>query len=91
MSDVLSRGKFDRYISRADRQQFLRLLGGIARVVPITRRVNVCRDPKDNKFIDVALNGQAQAILTGDRDLLALGAFQGIEIVSPADFLMREA
>jgi len=89
LSDVLSRDKFDRYVSRADRQQFLRLIGGIVRVIPITRRVHVCRDPKDDKFLDVALNGQAGVILTGDHDLLELHPLHGIEIISPADFLMR--
>lgn len=89
LSDVLARDKFDRYVSREDRQQFLRLLGGIVRVVPITRRIAACRDPKDDKFLDVALNGEARVILTGDRGLLALHPFHGIEIVGPAEFLGR--
>lgn len=87
LSEVLSRGRFDRYVSREDRQHFLRLLGGIVRVIPITQRIAACRDPKDDKFLDVALNGEAQLILTGDQDLLELHPFHGIEIVSPADFL----
>lgn len=87
LSEVLSRTRFDRYVSRADRQQFLRLLGGIVRVLPITQRITACRDPRDDKFLDVALNGEAQLILTGDHDLLELHPFHGIEIVSPADFL----
>lgn len=89
LSDVLARDKFDRYVSREDRQQFLRLLGGIVRVIPITRRIAACRDPKDDKFLDVALNGEARVILTGDRDLLALHPFHGIDIVGPAEFLGR--
>jgi uncharacterized protein len=87
LSDVLSRARFDPYVSRDDRQHFLRLLGGIARVIPITQRIVACRDPKDDKFLDVALNGEAQLILTGDQDLLELHPFHGIEIVSPAGFL----
>ncbi|WP_321897222.1 putative toxin-antitoxin system toxin component, PIN family [Burkholderia cepacia] len=91
LSDVLSRTKFDRYVSREDRQQFLRLLGGIVRIVPVTRKITACRDPKDDKFLDVALSGEAQLILTGDQDLLALQPFHGIEILSPSDFLNRDA
>lgn len=87
LSEVLSRGRFDRYVSREDRQHFLRLLGGIVRVIPITQRIAACRDPRDDKFLDVALNGEAHLILTGDQDLLELHPFHGIEIVSPADFL----
>ena len=89
LSDVLARTKFDRYVSRADRQHFLRLLGGIVRLIPITQRIAACRDPRDDKFLDVALNGTAQMILTGDQDLLELHPFHGIEILSPADFLDR--
>lgn len=91
LSEVLSRAKFDRYVSREDRQHFLRLLGGVVRVIPITQRITACRDPKDDKFLDVALSGEAQVILTGDQDLLELHPFHGIEILSPADFLRRPA
>lgn len=87
LADVLTRSKFDRYVSREDRQHFLRLLGGIVRVIPITQRIAACRDPHDDKFLDVALNGEAQMILTGDHDLLELHPFHGIEILSPANFL----
>lgn len=89
LSDVLSRARFDRYVSREDRQHFLRLLGGIVRMVSVNQRIVACRDPKDDKFLDVALNGEAQMILTGDHDLLELHPFHGIEILSPADFLRR--
>lgn len=89
LSEVLARPKLDRYVSREDRQHFLRLLGGIARVVPVTQRIAACRDPKDDKFLDVALCGEAQLILTGDQDLLELHPFHGIDIIGPADFLLR--
>lgn len=87
LADVLSREKFDRYVSREDRQGFLRLLGGVSRVIPITQRIAACRDPKDDKFLDVALNGNARVILTGDQDLLELDPFHGISIVAPTAFL----
>lgn len=87
LAEVISRPKFDRYVSVADRVQFVRLLGGVARMVNITHRVAACRDPKDDKFLHVALNGEAEAIVIGDQDLLALHPFHGISIFSPADFL----
>lgn len=61
LSEVLSPYKFDRYVPRKDRQHFLRLFGGIVRVIPITQRIAACRDPRDDKFLDVALNGEASA------------------------------
>lgn len=85
--DVLGRPKFQPYLNDEDRQRFLELLGGVARVVPITRRNRSCRDPKDDKFLDVAVCGEATAIITGDQDLLELDPFHGIRIVRPVTFL----
>jgi len=89
LTDVLARPKFDRYISLEDRQQFLRLLGRLAELVPIVYPVRQCRDANDDKFLEVALNGKADLILTGDADLLALHPWRDITILSPADYLNR--
>ena len=89
LTDVLSRPRFDRWVTRAERQQFLRRLGGVVRMVAITQRIHACRDPKDDKFLDVALTGEAQLIVTGDQDLLALHPFHGIEILTLTAFLQR--
>jgi uncharacterized protein len=51
--EVLSRSKFDPYIAREDRRQFLALLGGVARIVPIVRKIRACRDAKNDKFLGV--------------------------------------
>ncbi|WP_459868116.1 putative toxin-antitoxin system toxin component, PIN family [Endothiovibrio diazotrophicus] len=48
-----------------------------------------CRDPKDNKFLELAVAGGASALITGDQDLLALHPFRGIPILAPADFLAQ--
>ena len=56
---------------------------------PVTpqRRITACRDPKDNIVLEVAVDGQADFIVTGDNDLLVLHPFEGIPIVGPARFL----
>jgi uncharacterized protein len=87
LADVLSRPKFDRYISIKDRQEFLRLLSRVANVVPTTYTIHACRDPKDDMMLEVAVNGEAQALVTGDRDLLLLNPFHGIPIVTPAKYI----
>jgi uncharacterized protein len=87
LADVLTRPKFDRYISLQDRREFLRLLGRVAEFVPIVYRVQQCRDPKDDKFLEAALNGRADLILTGDRALLTLHPRRGIAILSPRNYL----
>ena len=89
LADVAGRAKFDPYLSIADRQEFMRLLGRVAEMVPIVRVVHACRDPRDDKFLEVAVNGRADLIVTGDRDLLALDPFMGIAILRPADYLAR--
>jgi putative PIN family toxin of toxin-antitoxin system len=89
LADVLARSKFDHYVSLEDRRHFLRQLARAAEFVPIVRLVRECRDPHDDKFLEVALNGKADLILTGDADLLALRPWQGIAILSPAQYLKR--
>jgi putative PIN family toxin of toxin-antitoxin system len=89
LADVLARSRFDRYVSIEDRKQFLRLLARVAEFVPIVNQVRECRDPKDDKFLEVALNGRADVILTGDRDLLTLHPWRDIAILSPPDYLQR--
>lgn len=88
--EVLSRPKFDPYITKKDRKEFIRKLGGIARVVDIVWQDAVCRDPKDDKFLHVAVNGEATTLLTGDKDLLVLHPFHGIDILSPNIFLQTD-
>ncbi len=51
--------------------------------------ITACRDPKDNKFLEVAVAGRADVIVSGDKDLLVLHPLQGIAIESPRDFLAR--
>jgi uncharacterized protein len=93
LADVLSRPKFDRYVSREERRQFLSLLGGVVRVIHIQHRIQACRDPKDDMLLHVALNGEAQFLITGDQDLLVLGTSfrqsHGLHILTPADYLAR--
>ncbi len=51
----------------------------------------VSRDPDDDRILAAAVSGTAEVIVTGDRDLLVLGAHHEIPIVSPADFVSRLA
>jgi putative PIN family toxin of toxin-antitoxin system len=86
LADVLAREKFNPYISIEERQEFLRLLGRIAEMVPIILAVYGCRDPQDDKFLEIAVNGEANMIVTGDKDLLVLNPFRGIAIVTPSAY-----
>jgi len=87
LAEVLGRAKFDRYLTLDERRQFMRLLGRIVDMPPITHRCMECRDPSDNKFLDLAVSGEATVLVSGDRDLLELHPFREIPIITPAAYL----
>ena len=76
-------------IVRPDFGPLLRTLFALAQTVDIKERIAVCRDPDDDKFLELAISGDAEVIITGDADLLALHPFRGIPIETPAEFLRR--
>lgn len=90
LASVLSRPKFDPYITIGDRQEFLRLLGRVAERIPIIYTVHACRDSKDNMILEVAVNGSADLIVTGDGDLLTLGTFHAIPVITPASYIRMQ-
>ena len=51
--------------------------------------VQACRDPKDDRILELAVNGNATTVVTGDDDLLVLNPFRGIPIVTPAVLLQN--
>ena len=53
------------------------------------RSITACRDPKDNKDLELAVAGPAEVLVTGDEDLLVLHPFEGIPVVTSADLLRR--
>ncbi len=52
-------------------------------------KIFVCRDPKDNMILELAVAGNADFIVTGDQDLLTLNPFRKIKIVNPVNFLKK--
>ena len=87
LQDVLARQKFDRYLTRDQRDVFLMKLIQRAVLVDVDESVDVCRDPRDDKYLALAAAGQAASLISGDADLLILKSFRGIPILSPAEFL----
>jgi uncharacterized protein len=85
--EVINRPRFDRYLDRGVRQRLAAEYLSSCEVVPIPTPIRACRDPRDDKFLEVAIHGRADAIVTGDADLLDLNPFQGIAILRPRDYL----
>jgi putative PIN family toxin of toxin-antitoxin system len=87
LSEVLGRKQFRRYIEPEEVRLFLAALTKEADWVDVDVHVSACRDPKDDKFLSLAVCGRATHIITGDADLLALHPFRGIQIIVPGNFL----
>lgn len=87
LAQVLARPKFDKYLSAQDRKRFFALLAPLCIKIDIVQSIHACRDPNDDKFLELAVNGSADFILTGDKDLLTLNPFQGISIYKPVEYL----
>lgn len=79
--------KFDRYVSLETRMKFFGTLIHRSEMMYTHVTVSDCRDPDDNKFLELAVSGDADHIITGDKDLLELNPFRGVRIVTPREFL----
>src|SRR5882757_10630823 len=67
LAQTIARDKFNPYVSLEDRQEFFRLYARLAEWVPISSTVRVCRDPKDDKFLELAVDGQAKCFSLATR------------------------
>jgi putative PIN family toxin of toxin-antitoxin system len=89
LEDVLLRSKFEAYFRLQTRLSFIHYVRKEAALIESVAPISACRDPKDDKFLALALTGQADFILTGDQDLLVLHPFRGVDILSPRQYLDR--
>jgi uncharacterized protein len=85
--EVLHRPKFEKLVSAEARDEFIERYAGAVRVVPVSSLIRICRDPRDDKLLELAIDGKANAVVTGDQDLLILNPFRGVQILSPRAFL----
>ena len=87
VDEVLHRHKFDRYLNEEDRLLFLVAFIRKVTLVDVNEHRAICRDAKDNKFLELAVSGSANCIVSGDSDLLILNPFRGIAIITPHEFV----
>ena len=83
---VLGRSKFSKYIDHDDIDGLSIRIKTVWLFVEILNQVQLCRDPKDDKFIDLALNGEASHVITGDNDLLVLNPIENTSVINPRTF-----
>ncbi len=87
LAEVLNREKFDKYVTHDERMRFMVGFLKVAEMIETGETIAVCRDPKDDKLLELAVSGNADFLVTGDKDLLVLNPFRGVEIITPREFL----
>lgn len=86
--EVLFRKKFDKYfLNNEEKWNTIQRISISAIFFSPTEVITACRDPKDDKFLELAISANASCIITGDKDLLILNPFRGIPILNAADFI----
>jgi putative PIN family toxin of toxin-antitoxin system len=90
LNEVLSRKQFRPYVDEEDARRFLAVLTRESQWIDIDVEIAACRDPKDDKFLSLAVSGHATHLVTGDSDLLSLHPFRGVQILQPGAFLEQE-
>ncbi|WP_436410319.1 putative toxin-antitoxin system toxin component, PIN family [Parapedobacter flavus] len=83
------RPKFDRYLNEERRLSMIDRIEQDCKVFHITKSIKACRDPKDDKYLELAVAAKASCLITGDNDLLVLNPFRNIPILTAADFMSR--
>lgn len=89
ISERIYKTKFDKYISDSRREEFLTSIKNISQFIQTKSKINDCRDPDDNKFLELVQDSNAKFLITGDKDLLILTSqpkYQAL-IISPRNFL----
>ena len=86
-TEVFIRPKFDKYLALETRLEIIDDYISIGYLIKPEIVIAECRDPKDDKFLELAYWGNAKCIVTGDQDLLVLNPFRGIPIKTAAQFL----
>lgn len=90
LRQTLLRDKFDKFSDKEERWLVLQSIEIVFEHISIKHKIEnstICRDPKDVKFLELALNGEADYLITGDKDLLVLEKFENTQIISPIEFL----
>lgn len=86
----IKRKKFNKYFrTEIIRDELILAYLETCQKIIVNHKVSVCRDPDDNKFLELAVSSKADLIISGDPDLLVMNPFNEIRIITPADFLNR--
>lgn len=86
-AETFVRLRFEKYLALEQRLAAIKEFRAKAFLINVDISITDCRDPKDNKFLELAVTSNASCIITGDKDLLELNPFRGIPVLNAAGFL----
>lgn len=87
LRNVIERFVKKGFVTIQESAEFLGSIVEVAEWIKIIEPIKACRDPKDDKFLELAVNGQAEYLITGDQDLLVLHPFRKTQILTVKDFI----
>lgn len=85
--EVFLRKKFNKYLPLVEREEIVDSIDEIVVFFAVSETITDCRDPKDNKFLELAVSANASCIITGDEDLLVLHPYRKISIMNASSFV----
>ncbi|MDH2926067.1 putative toxin-antitoxin system toxin component, PIN family [Lonepinella koalarum] len=90
--EVIRRPKFSRYFnSVVEREHFIQFFSKAVEQIEITKTITDCQDPKDNKFLEIAIAANARLLVTGDKkDLLSMNPYRHLSIITATEFLLND-
>ncbi len=80
--EVAKRPKFKKFFSEKDVEKLLDVFDQFAELVDVSSTVDICRDEKDNFLLNLSIDGKADYLITGDKDLLVLKNIERTKIVT---------
>ncbi|MGV3763942.1 putative toxin-antitoxin system toxin component, PIN family [Parapedobacter sp.] len=86
-TEVLYRPKFDKYLNEERRVSMINRIEQDGKKFRIKQTIRTCRDPKDDKYLELAVAACASCIITGDNDLLVLNPLRDIPILTATGFI----
>ena len=86
-SRLRTKPRFRKYLTPEEIEGYLRRIYAASLLIDVTETVEVCADPDDDKFLELALSGQAEYLVTGNIKDFPPSPFRGLPIVRPAKFL----
>jgi putative PIN family toxin of toxin-antitoxin system len=86
LSEVFKKPKLKKYFTKEQISEFFELLDESSECIIISTKSDICRDPKDNYLVSLAIDSKANYLISGDKDLLDLNKIGDTVVLKYADF-----